>query len=143
MDKGAHFYRCDFQVHTPRDINWTGKKFGVNQDKLGELDDETKKQLSNDRIQFAKEYLVKVRNAGLNAIAITDHHDVASVKIIRKVAEEENKQFTDTDQLDKVVTVYPGIELTLSNPASQCILIFDADIPDSHLDAIINFGIVN
>jgi hypothetical protein len=24
IDKGAHFYRCDLQVHTPRDINWTG-----------------------------------------------------------------------------------------------------------------------
>jgi len=25
MDKGAHFYRCDFQVHTPRDRQWTRK----------------------------------------------------------------------------------------------------------------------
>jgi hypothetical protein len=25
MDKGAHFYQCDFQVHTPRDQNWKGK----------------------------------------------------------------------------------------------------------------------
>ena len=24
MDKGAHFFRCDFQVHTPRDLNWEG-----------------------------------------------------------------------------------------------------------------------
>lgn len=24
MDKGAHFYKCDFQVHTPRDANWDG-----------------------------------------------------------------------------------------------------------------------
>jgi len=26
MDKGAHFYRCDFQVHTPRDISWNGER---------------------------------------------------------------------------------------------------------------------
>jgi len=26
MDKGAHFYKCDFQVHTPRDINWVGDR---------------------------------------------------------------------------------------------------------------------
>jgi hypothetical protein len=24
MDKGAHFVKCDFQVHTPRDANWDG-----------------------------------------------------------------------------------------------------------------------
>lgn len=23
MDKGAHFYNCDFQVHTPRDREWS------------------------------------------------------------------------------------------------------------------------
>ena len=23
MDKGAHFYNCDFQVHTPRDQRWS------------------------------------------------------------------------------------------------------------------------
>lgn len=26
MDKGAHFYKCDFQVHSPRDANWKGKR---------------------------------------------------------------------------------------------------------------------
>ena len=26
MDTGAHFYRCDFQVHTPRDLNFDGKR---------------------------------------------------------------------------------------------------------------------
>ena len=24
MDDGAHFHKCDFQVHTPRDANWDG-----------------------------------------------------------------------------------------------------------------------
>jgi hypothetical protein len=23
-DKGTHFFRCDLQVHTPRDLNWPG-----------------------------------------------------------------------------------------------------------------------
>jgi hypothetical protein len=26
MDQGAHFYRCDFQVHSPRDTNWNGHR---------------------------------------------------------------------------------------------------------------------
>ncbi len=24
IDKGAHYHRCDFQVHSPRDLRWTG-----------------------------------------------------------------------------------------------------------------------
>ena len=26
MDDGAHYFRSDFQVHTPRDINWKGHR---------------------------------------------------------------------------------------------------------------------
>lgn len=139
MDNGAHFYRCDFQVHSPRDKNWTGKKFGVNPNAFEALIDEEKQQITDERIQFAKEYLLKARSVGLNAIAITDHHDVVSVKLIRKVAEEENQVFIAESQFEKILTIFPGIELTLSNPASQCILIFDADFNDADLDSVINF----
>jgi type III restriction enzyme len=143
MDKGAHYYRCDFQVHSPRDRAWTGNKFGVDPESLDTLTPEGKKQIIDDRIQFAREYLEKARNAGLNAIAITDHHDVTSVKLIRKVAHEENVSFTESNQFEKTITVFPGIELSLANPASQCLVIFDADFPDANLDAVLNFiGIV-
>lgn len=139
MDKGAHFFRCDFQVHSPRDRNWTGNKFGVNQEDLESLTPELKKQITEDKIQFSKEYLEKIRSAGLNAVAITDHHDVISVKLIRKVAEEENQAFIDSSQFDKVVKIFPGIELSLSSPASQCIIIFDSDFSDSNLDSVLHF----
>ncbi|KAB2944316.1 MAG: PHP domain protein [Candidatus Methanoperedens nitroreducens] len=139
MDKGAHFYRCDFQVHSPRDRNWTGKQIGVNPDALETLTAEPKKQITDDRIQFAKEYLLKARNAGLNAIAITDHHDVVSAKLIREVAKEENQAFIADSQFEKIITIFPGIELTLANPASQCLLIFDAGFSDANLDYVINF----
>lgn len=46
MDKGAHFHRCDFQVHTPRDINWKGDKFGVDQQSIGTLTEKQKKEIS-------------------------------------------------------------------------------------------------
>ncbi len=143
MDKGAHFYKCDFQVHSPRDRGWTGNKFGVNPDDIVNLTADQKKQISEDRIQFAKEYLEKIRQAGLNAVAITDHHDVSSVKIIRKVAEAENNAFIATSDHQKVITVFPGIELTLANPASQCLLIFDADFTDANLDAVLHFLGIN
>ena len=135
MDKGAHFYKCDFQVHSPRDINWTGTKFGVNSDQIDGLTEETKEDISNNRKQFAKEYLEKARNAGLNAIAITDHHDVVFAKIIRQVAAVENADFIQNGQPEKCVTVFPGIELSLVSPNCQCLLIFDSDFPDAHLDS--------
>lgn len=143
MDNGAHFYRCDFQVHTPRDRQWTGNKFGVNQDELESLSQEQKERITADRIQFSKEYLEKIRNAGLNAVAITDHHDVVSVKTIRKVSEEENQAFIAASQYEKVIKVFPGIELSLSNPASQCIIIFDSDFSDANLDSVLNFLGIN
>lgn len=139
MDKGAHFYRCDFQVHTPRDRNWTGTKFGVNQDDVATLTTEQKENIDTERIQFAKQYLEKIRNAGINAVAITDHHDVVFAKTIRKVAEEQNKMYLDSSQFEKMITVFPGIEVTLSNPASQCIIIFDSDFGDANLDSVLNF----
>jgi len=139
MDKGAHFYRCDFQVHTPRDRGWTGNTFGVSVEALTALTAVDKQKITDDRIQFAKEYLDKARKAGLNAIAITDHHDVVSVKIIRKVAEEKNRVFINSSQFEKIIIVFPGIELTLANPASQCLLIFDADFSDSNLDSVLHF----
>jgi type III restriction enzyme len=143
MDNGAHFFRCDFQVHTPRDRQWTGNKFGVNQDELESLTQEQKERITADRIQFSKEYLEKIRNAGLNAVAITDHHDVVSVKTIRKVSEEENQAFIAASQFEKVIKVFPGIELSLSNPASQCIIIFDSDFSDANLDSVLNFLGIN
>ena len=59
MDKGAHFHKCDFQVHTPRDRQWNGPEA---------ITDVERKDL-------AKRYVLACRQKGLHAIAITDHHD--------------------------------------------------------------------
>lgn len=139
MDKGAHFFNCDFQVHTPRDLNWTGEKYGVTPDEVTSLTEEQKDEILQERFRFANEYLAKASESGLNAIAITDHHDVTFAKIIRKVAQDRNKEFIETLQYDKCITVFPGMELTLSNPACQCLIIFDADFPDNDLDSVVNF----
>ena len=29
IDRGAHFFRCDLQVHSPRDTKWTGPAAGM------------------------------------------------------------------------------------------------------------------
>ncbi|GER59603.1 hypothetical protein ULMA_17110 [Patiriisocius marinus] len=139
MNKGAKFYKCDFQVHSPRDIAWTGNRFGMKSPELEQLTEEEKSDLIDKREQFCKEYLDKIRNSGLNAIAMTDHHDVTFVKHLRKVANDENEIFELTGETEKMITVFPGIELTISSPPSQAILILDSDFSDSHLDAVLNF----
>ena len=73
MDKGAHFYRCDLQVHTPRDLQWSGTHY---------VSDE-------DRSEYAAGFIQACREKGLDAVAITDHHDMAFVKYIREAAKTE------------------------------------------------------
>ncbi len=143
MDKGAHFYRCDFQVHSPRDIAYTGNKYGLSPEEIENITPEQKEKITLEREQFSKEYLQKIRDAGLNAIAMTDHHDVVFVKQLRKVAELQNQEFKSNSEFEKIITVFPGIEMSLANPVSQCIIIFDSDFSDSNLDSVLNFFGIN
>ena len=112
MDKGAHFYRCDFQVHTPRDINWSGTHYTSDE----------------ERADYAARLIQACRERSLDAIAITDHHDLAFVEHIRHAATTERGP--DGDLLPKAtqIVVFPGLELTLTVPC-QAIVLFDADFP--------------
>ena len=73
MDNGAHFHKCDFQAHTPRDTNWEGAD-AVSHD---------------ERQQYAHDFVAACRLKGIDAVAITDHHDLAFFKYIRAAAESE------------------------------------------------------
>ncbi len=113
MDKGAHFYKCDFQVHSPRDLNWNGGD--------AVSDDERK--------VYADELVSACRAKGLNAIAITDHHDLFFFRYIKEAAENELYDNGNCYDVKSRLVVFPGIELTFTNPAScQAILILDAGI---------------
>ena len=112
MDNGAHFHRCDFQVHTPRDINWHGHR--------PVADDE--------RSDYAREFIRACREKGLHAVAITDHHDTAFYRYIRNAAGDElGADGRPVDENDRIV-VFPGMELTFG-VGCQAILLFDADFP--------------
>jgi type III restriction enzyme len=114
MDKGAHFYRCDLQVHTPRDLNWAGSDAAVADDQ---------------RQAYAAKLVQACRERGLQGIAITDHHDMAFVGYIRRAAEEEVDDQGRPLPKEKQLVVFPGMELTLGVPC-QALLIFDAEFPD-------------
>ena len=112
MDKGAHYFRCDFQVHSPRDTNWVG----------------TDRVTDRDRREYAKELLCACRERNLHAIAITDHHDMLFASYVRDAANEETDHEGNPLSEGERFVVFPGMELTLGVPC-QALLIFDADFP--------------
>ncbi len=112
VDKGAHFHRCDFQVHSPRDAQWRG----------------TGAVTPAERESYAIEFVAACRARGLGAVAITDHHDMAFVPFVVAAARAEvdaaGNQLPDHARLN----VFPGMELTLGIPC-QALILFDADFP--------------
>lgn len=123
MDKGAHFYRCDFQVHTPRDLNWNGAN-AISED---------------ERKAYAEELISACREKGINAVAITDHHDLLFLKYIKEAARNERDDAGNYYDANNQLVVFPGIELTFANPAScQAILILDANIVTDFFIRILN-----
>ena len=115
MDKGAHFFKCDFQVHTPRDANWSGQ---------GAVSLEERKT-------YAEELIQACRQKAIDAIAITDHHDLAFFPYVKKAAQEELSDTGQPTPDNKRIIVFPGIELTLTAPNCQALLILDANFPDN------------
>ena len=116
-DKGAHFFRCDLQVHTPRDINWTGSECVSD----------------GDRRDYAARLVHGCRDRGLQGIAVTDHHDMAFVPYVRRAAAEETDGEGRPLPKEQQLVVFPGMELTLGVPC-QALLLFDADFPDDLFD---------
>src|SRR5690349_11588291 len=97
MDKGAHFRRCDLQVHTPRDLRWAGPDAVTDE----------------ERLAYGRRLVAACRAIGLQAIAITDHHCMTFLPFIRRAAEEEISEDGSPLGPNERLTVFPGMELTL------------------------------
>jgi type III restriction enzyme len=113
MDKGNHYKKCDLQVHTPRDINWK------NGPKISDL----------DRKDYAEKFIKECRVAELDAIAITDHHDMVFFEYVKQASIDELNSNGEPIPAEKKIIIFPGVELTLHSPPIQGLLIFDADFP--------------
>lgn len=118
-DKGARFRKCDFQVHTLRDANYNGPFHRL-----------------NDRDAFAAALVADCRRKGLNAIAITDHHDLCLWKNVQDAANTEKAADGNRVPVTERLTVFPGVELTLSTPSCQVLLIFDPTLRPENLQNI-------
>lgn len=118
-DKGGHFYRADFQVHTPRDTQWDGARPAL-----------------ADRGDWAKTFVAAARAKGLQAVAISDHHDFAFFPHIKHAAAAEvGPDGSDVPAAERLI-VFPALELTFSVPC-QAIMILDADFPEDRLDDVL------
>jgi len=119
-DKGARFRKCDFQVHTLRDANWSGP-FA---------------DLVNHRGAFAEALVADCRRKGIQAVAITDHHDLCLWKKVDDAAQAEKQQDGSPYPAHQRLVVFPGVELTLATPSCQAILIFDPGLSEDMLNHI-------
>lgn len=111
MDQGARYFKSDFQVHTPRDLQFTGRAYIT--------DDE--------RAEYSKRFIDNCRLKKIDAVAITDHHDFSFFKHIVKAAVDEKDSFGNEVSIENRIVVFPGLELTLDLPC-QALLIFDATL---------------
>jgi chromosome segregation protein len=129
MDKGAHFYKTDFQIHTPRDINWIGD---------GETIWPNRKPVTpEERLTFARKFIAKCRELGIQAVGITDHNDVCFIKYFQVAAQEEEN--TTGEPNDDAILIqpekqnpiiFPGVEITIQR-LCQTIILLDADTEPS------------
>ncbi len=142
MDKGAHFYKTDFQIHSPRDTAWFGD--GIT------IWPEGKPVSYEERLLFARKFIAKCRELGIQAVGITDHHDICFIKYFQVAAQEGNND-TGIPNWDNILIrpekqnpiIFPGIEVTLSVPC-QCIILLDADAdPTTQAELLEAIGIGN
>lgn len=121
----AYWIKCDFQVHTPRDPNWVGHRpFGVG-DVIEETGVEaTPTDVDAARSKWANELVEQCVAKGLQAIAITDHHEMVMVPYVQQVIVDRKKTNPDFD-----LWLFPGMELT-ANGGKQCLIIFDAALSE-------------
>ncbi|WCT14422.1 TrlF family AAA-like ATPase [Mucilaginibacter jinjuensis] len=111
MNQGAKYYRCDFQVHTPRDLQFIGNEY---------VTEDARKEYSNRFVKACREKHV-------DAVAITDHHDLAFFNYIKSAAQNEEDDNGLPVDAEKRIIVFPGLELTLDLPC-QALILFDADL---------------
>lgn len=93
MDNGTHFFKCDFQVHTPRDLSWVGAEAVTDA----------------ERRLYAQEFVLACRQKAVRAIAITDHHDFAFFKYIRDAALGETDEGGAPLGKEERLVVFPGL----------------------------------
>jgi chromosome segregation protein len=125
LHPGAVWKRVDFQVHTPRDTQWKGATFS------GNSEEDRRK-----RIDWAKALIREARKRGLDAIAITDHHDLAYIEVVRTAVRELG------EELKGEFWVFPGMEVTCDD-SCQCLVLLNPDTQVDQAERLYGSGFLN
>lgn len=103
---GATWRKCDLQIHTPRDAQWSGSPNLPG----GEPEFEEARQA------WATSFVAECIARKLAAIAITDHHDFTFIPYVRAAIEKLPEGI-------EAPWLFPGVEVTCED-AVQCIVLF-------------------
>lgn len=121
----AFWRKCDFQVHTPRDPNWTGPRpVGLGDTVSAAAAPAMAEDVEVARAQWAKAFVENCFTKGLRAVALTDHHEMVMVPYVQKAIAERGQADPDFD-----LWLFPGMELT-ARGGKQCLIMFDADLSE-------------
>jgi hypothetical protein len=107
-DAGARYWRCDLQVHTPRDQRWPG--------------DDPRGQ--DERRALARTYLAAAQTRGVEVVGVTEHHDVSWIDELRYAARGLGMH------------VLPGFELETSE-GIHVLCLFDPARPVLELEDVL------
>jgi len=89
-----------------------------------------------ERQSYAERLVAACRSKALDAICITDHHDVCFFGHVKRAAEIETADDGGALPEERRLVVFPGVELTLNVPC-QAILVLDSDFPESLLPQLL------
>lgn len=121
----ASWRKCDFQIHTPRDPNWVGgRPVGISELVKETGTEATAADVDAARTLWANEFVDQCIAKGLEAVALTDHHEMVMVAYVQRVIAERKTADPDFD-----LWLFPGMELTASG-GKQCLIIFDAELSE-------------
>lgn len=111
MNKGARYFKSDFQVHTPRDLQFSGQHYVTEE----------------QRKEYSEKFIKACRDKKIDAVSITDHHDLSFYGYIKEASLVEKDEAGNPIDENKRIIVFPGMELTVDVPC-QALLIFDSAI---------------
>jgi chromosome segregation protein len=121
----AYWRKCDFQVHTPRDPNWVGAGPIGQGEVIKETGEKaTPKDVDAARARWASEFVDQCIAKRLEAIALTDHHEMIMVPYVQEAIAARKKADAHFD-----LWLLPGMELTASGGV-QCLILFDSELSE-------------
>ena len=104
---GSRWWRVDIHAHSPKSYDF--------KDQMEETAD------------AMRQWLEAARDAGIDAIAVTDHNTAEAISLIQNVA----------SKVDAVPVVFPGVELTASN-GCHLLLLMDPSCNQQHVDDLLS-----